>query len=128
MMASCLAVELMVGVLHHPLRARAPADEAIDISSPTQSELGLLPHQVRGFLSHFQNMLLVGHYYDRCTACSARVVAAFRADAFALVQRAMSDPVYLEELAGLQQLADTAVEDADDWADGAEDDFDFDDI
>ena len=127
-MASCLAVELLVGVLHHPLGARAPADEAQEITEPTESEMGLLPHQIRGFLSHFQNMLLVGHYYDRCTACSARVVDAFRAAPFELVRHAMNDPAYLEQLAGLHELAtDIDADGGDDWINDADDDdFDFD--
>ena len=73
-------------------------------------------------------MLLVGHYYDRCTACSARVVAEFRKDAFALVSRAMADPAHLEEVAGLHELAGTNSQGDDEpesWADGSEDDFDF---
>jgi ubiquitin-like modifier-activating enzyme ATG7 len=131
-MASAAAVELMVGVVHHPMGGRAPADEALDISTPTQSDLGLLPHQVRGFLSHYQNMLLVGHYYDRCTACSARIVEAWRRDGFELVKKAMNEPAYLEEVAGLNELVnefDTGGDDGDaaaEWAavgsDG-EDDF-----
>lgn len=125
-MASALAVELMVGLVHHPLGGRAPADEAQDISTPTASDLGLLPHQVRGFLSHYQNMLLVGHYYDRCTACSARVVDAWRRDGFELVRNAMNNPLYLEELAGLKELVDEFANDdaAADWA-AADDEDDF---
>jgi ubiquitin-like modifier-activating enzyme ATG7 len=124
-MASAMAVELMVGVVHHPLGGRAPADEAQEVSTPTASDLGLLPHQVRGFLSHYQNLLLVGHYYDRCTACSARVVGAWRQDGFELVRNAMNNPLYLEELAGLKELVDEfANDDNADWA-AADDEDDF---
>ena len=37
----------MVTLLHHPLRARAPADGVLAISKATAQPLGLLPHQVR---------------------------------------------------------------------------------
>jgi hypothetical protein len=117
-MASCLAVELMVSLLHHPLgfvkpnnmptlepkymgidcsiscialslslslslarslfvltRMKAPADHYSEGAArqATASPFGLVPHQIRGFLSHFQTNLIVGNAYDKCTACSATV-------------------------------------------------------
>jgi hypothetical protein len=74
MIASALAVELFVSVLQHPAGAQAPADstpESVATSTPTP--LGLIPHQVRGFLTHYSNLLLVGQAYDKCTACSETV-------------------------------------------------------
>lgn len=35
--------------------------------------LGVLPHQIRGSLSQFSQMTLVGHCSDSCTACSSTV-------------------------------------------------------
>lgn len=35
--------------------------------------LGLVPHQLRGFLAQFRNMQIVGAAYDRCTGCSETV-------------------------------------------------------
>lgn len=40
---------------------------------PAGSVLGDVPHQIRGFLSTFVNMKLVGPAYDRCTGCSDSV-------------------------------------------------------
>lgn len=37
------------------------------------SVLGLVPHQLRGFLAQFRNMQIVGAAYDRCTGCSETV-------------------------------------------------------
>ncbi|CAO3677279.1 unnamed protein product [Umbelopsis ramanniana] len=73
--ASAMAVELMVSVLHHKLGANAPADTAADDTEPNEdsSPLGILPHQIRGFLGNFNNMLIAGKSYDRCTACSETV-------------------------------------------------------
>ncbi|KAG5633099.1 hypothetical protein DXG03_008378, partial [Asterophora parasitica] len=34
------------------------------------SVLGLVPHQLRGFLAQFRNLHIVGAAYDRCTGCS----------------------------------------------------------
>lgn len=37
------------------------------------SVLGDVPHQIRGFLSRFESMKLVGPAYDKCTGCSDSV-------------------------------------------------------
>ena len=41
------------------------------------SVLGLVPHQLRGFLAQFRNMRIVGAAYDRCTGCSETVRRVF---------------------------------------------------
>lgn len=35
--------------------------------------LGIVPHQLRGFLAQFRNLHIVGAAYDRCTGCSETV-------------------------------------------------------
>lgn len=34
--------------------------------------------QVRGFLAFFSQLLVTGHAFDKCTACSAAVVREYR--------------------------------------------------
>jgi ubiquitin-like modifier-activating enzyme ATG7 len=41
----------------------------------TNSVLGSVPHQLRGFLAQFRNLQLVGAAYDKCTGCSEIVRA-----------------------------------------------------
>jgi hypothetical protein len=52
-----------------------------DPQQPQQEEegsvLGLVPHQLRGFLAQFRNMRIVGAAYDRCTGCSETVRRTF---------------------------------------------------
>ncbi|KAG5458044.1 MAG: hypothetical protein BJ554DRAFT_1813 [Olpidium bornovanus] len=55
-----------------PFRLHAPADMA-SVDSASSTPLGLVPHQIRGFLSQFSNLLMVGKSYDRCPACSDKV-------------------------------------------------------
>ncbi|RUS17502.1 Atg7ctd-Atg8-Mgatp complex [Endogone sp. FLAS-F59071] len=125
--ASALAVELMVSVLHHELGPRAPADTAASPSAPEASApgspLGLIPHQIRGFLGTFSNMLIAGRAYDRCTACSSKVREAYEKNGFDFLRRAFDDPAYLEEVTGLAKLKEEsdALLDADDWAAEGED-------
>lgn len=91
------------------------------------SVLGSVPHQLRGFLSQFRNMSLVGAAYDRCTGCSETVIRAYEQEGFAMLLKAFNDPKYLEQLTGLDKLFDegeAALESVDwDEGEGGEDDF-----
>lgn len=78
-LASAFAVELLVALLHHPLRGRAPAEGATAVTERTSTILGLVPHQVRGFLPHFTQLLLQAPAFEQCPACSPTVLAAYEA-------------------------------------------------
>lgn len=102
--AAATAVELLVAVLHSPAGAAATAEKPTDGSVP----LGYIPHQLRGFLNAFQTMLITGEAFDKCIACSSKVLQAYGADPFALLQSACNSSVFLEELTGLNQLTEQA--------------------
>ncbi|GAA5864413.1 hypothetical protein JCM1840_000487 [Sporobolomyces johnsonii] len=115
--ASSTAVELMVSVLQHPKGALAPSDIPLAASSDvpasavnaetdesTSSPLGIVPHQIRGFLAQFHNLKITGQAYERCTGCSNAILDAYKTDAFDLVQKACEDAKYLERLTGLDKL------------------------
>lgn len=96
MVASALACELLVSVLHHPLGRRAPAEGTC--------ALGTVPHQLRGFLSQWSTMPLTGAAYDRCVACSAAVTGEFRKRGFSFLLEAFNNPTYLEDVTGLTRI------------------------
>uniref|UniRef100_A0A663MKK9 Ubiquitin-like modifier-activating enzyme ATG7 n=1 Tax=Athene cunicularia TaxID=194338 RepID=A0A663MKK9_ATHCN len=73
MVAGALAVELMVSVLQHPEGGYAVASSSDDRMNEPPTSLGLVPHQIRGFLSRFDNVLPVSLAFDKCTACSTKV-------------------------------------------------------
>lgn len=139
--AGASAVELLVSLLHHRYGNRAPAPIPLSnadqgerggshvatiLSNPESSSgspLGLLPHQIRGFLSSYTCKLVTGAAFDRCTACSELVVAAYKQQGWEMLRRALGDdsnseePVdaatttadtkrygYLERLTGLDEL------------------------
>lgn len=117
--ASATAVELLVAVLHSPEGKFASAEKPADGSAP----MGFIPHQLRGFLNAFNSMLITGEAFDKCIACSAKVVDAYEADAFALLQHACNSGSYLEDLTGLSQLTqeiDTLAFELDDSDDDSE--------
>lgn len=68
--ASALAVELMVTCLQHPLKGLASSETS---SSDGKSCLGLIPHQIRGYLHNYSNILPASQAFDKCTACSQNV-------------------------------------------------------
>ena len=70
---------------------------------------------MRGFLTHFGQLVATGHAFDRCTACCGTVLDAFAAPegdggGFGFLLRAFNEPDFLEELTGLAQMAREADE------------------
>ncbi|KAJ7558577.1 hypothetical protein O6H91_04G046800 [Diphasiastrum complanatum] len=102
--AAALAVELAIGILHHPDGLYAPADQDIPVTATTDQPLGLLPHQIRGFLAHFAQLMVVGHAFNKCTACSATVVQEYRLQGVDFILKVLNEPNYLEDLTGLTEM------------------------
>ncbi|KAI9724944.1 MAG: Autophagy protein 7 [Candelaria pacifica] len=120
-MASALLVELLVSVLQHPKGASAPAPASHN-EDRGDHPLGVIPHQIRGFLSSFQNMVIRGRSYDCCSACSDKVLNAYRNDGWEFVKRALNEKGFVEDLSGLtevQRIAEKAAADIE-WDDEGE--------
>lgn len=122
--AGASAVELMVSVLQHHLGVHAPASagdsgkgEVSTRPDEASTVLGIIPHQLRGFLAQFHNLRIIGQAYDRCTGCSESVVNAYLADGFDMLLRAFNDQKFLEQLTGLDKMYQEAedMEAALDW-------------
>jgi len=103
-MASAAAVELMVSILHHPKGIKAPPEGKTELGSKASTELGIIPHQIRGFLTTFQNVPMVGHQYTRCVACSSYVISAYRKDPIGFCLSAFNKPIVLEDVTGITQM------------------------
>ena len=102
--ASALLVEILVSVLQHPLGAHAPAPTK-PFEERGDHPLGIVPHQIRGFLSNFQNVIIKGSSYDSCSACSERILGAYKQHGFDFVRRALNEKGYVEELSGLAEVS-----------------------
>ncbi|KAL8794712.1 MAG: hypothetical protein Q9195_002787 [Heterodermia aff. obscurata] len=101
--ASALIVEILVSLLQHPLGALAPAP-AHPKDDRDDHPLGIIPHQIRGFLSTFDNKVIRGNSYDCCSACSKKIVDTYKADGWAFVKKAINERCYVEELSGLAEV------------------------
>lgn len=114
--ASALLVELFISLLQHPLGKDAPAPQAAAASDrepdrdPPDHPLGLVPHQIRGHVSTFRNAVIRGHSYDRCSACSAKILGAYRSNGWDFVRRALQEKDYVSELSGLAEVQRQAEE------------------
>lgn len=105
MIAGALAVELMVSVLQHPEGGYAMASSSDDRMNEPPTSLGLVPHQIRGFLSRFDNVLPVSLAFDKCTACSPKVIDQYEKEGFHFLAKVFnSSHSFLEDLTGLTLL------------------------
>jgi ubiquitin-like modifier-activating enzyme ATG7 len=137
--ASSMAVELLVSLLHHPKKQRAAAPAHSNNFSPTvstsdsadaadSSPLGVIPHQIRGSLVTYTMMAPTVPAFKFCTACSKPTIQAYHEDKMDLISRVCSslDGTFLENLSGLTafraEAADKLAEMEEDWDDDDVDD------
>ncbi|KAK6639805.1 hypothetical protein RUM43_008080 [Polyplax serrata] len=102
-LAGALAVELFVSILQHSLRELAPAETDPE-STATGSQLGIVPHSIRGFISHYSTLLPAVEAFSSCVACSEKVISKYRETGFDFVLKALESKAYLEDLCGLTEL------------------------
>ncbi|ROT41222.1 E1-like protein-activating [Sodiomyces alkalinus F11] len=106
--ASAQLVELLASLLQHPLKHHAPAPQSAHGVTPARDPpdhpLGLVPHQVRGFLGTFENMVIRGESYPSCSGCSPHVLETYRRDGWGFVKRALQEKDYVAELSGLADV------------------------
>lgn len=105
-MAAAVGVELLAGILQHPQGGAAPATTTatpMDSLPSGSSNLGVLPHQIRGFLSHQQTMQLSGDAYRHCTACSQPIQQAIREDPMKFLMKALERADYAADVSGAKR-------------------------
>ncbi|GJE98792.1 E1-like protein-activating enzyme [Phanerochaete sordida] len=128
--ASSSAVELLAALLQHPDGVNAPApappkNGQLPDPHASGSVLGLVPHQLRGYLAEFRTVPLKGAAFSRCTGCGDAVLEAYERDAWALVRSACDETGFLEKLSGLDELyreGEEAIGDVE-WVDEEDDDM-----
>jgi ubiquitin-like modifier-activating enzyme ATG7 len=94
----------MVSVLQHEQGALAPAPLGGD-EDPGSHPLGIVPHQIRGFLTKFENVLISGRSYDCCSACSDKITGAYLERGWEFAKQALNEKGYVEELSGLAEVS-----------------------
>ncbi|KAF9422491.1 hypothetical protein HW555_001889 [Spodoptera exigua] len=111
--AGALAVEILVGLLQHPLRNNAPAvynlnSDTEDIPPEMQGVLGPIPHSIRGFLHSYQTVAPTCAKFKQCIACSETVINKYKEEGLEFLLNVFNSGNYLEEVTGLNELHLTA--------------------
>lgn len=123
MLVSALAVELFASVVSSELGSSTPApvdnssrassnqtkagtyhaDECTEV--PAGSELGIVPHSIRGNLSNYFIYMPTSPCFNKCSACSLPVIDAYCELGYdKFLYQVLNDPSYLEEITGLKDL------------------------
>jgi ubiquitin-like modifier-activating enzyme ATG7 len=97
-------VELFVSILQHPKLGRAPAYLSDNNKDDFVHPLGVVPHTIRGFLSNFSNLQIVGSPYDHCSACSPPILKAYLDGDWKFVLQALTQKGFVEEVSGLTEV------------------------
>lgn len=107
--AGALAVEILVGLLQHPLRINAPAvynlnSDTEDVPPEMQGVLGPIPHSIRGFLHSYQTVAPTCAKFKQCIACSETVINKYKEEGITFLLDVFNSGNYLEEVTGLNEL------------------------
>uniref|UniRef100_A0A0A9F6D0 Atg7 n=1 Tax=Arundo donax TaxID=35708 RepID=A0A0A9F6D0_ARUDO len=117
--ASGRTADLFARMLHHPDGIHAPGEVA---GTNGEHLLGLLPHQIRGSLSQYNLLTLLGYSSSNCTACSSGVLSEYRRRGMDFVMQVINEPTYLEDLTGLTDLMKSAAYSQVEWLDETDED------
>lgn len=122
-LASALLVELLVSVVQSPLGPACPAPNPRETNPSPQGEhpLGSVPHQMRGFLNAWNNMVVKGSAYDCCSACSDKVIDEYKLGGWEFVKRALCEKGWVEEISGLKEVQRRAEEEGMEGWEGSSD-------
>lgn len=90
-----------------------------------QHPLGDVPHSIRGYLSSFSNMQIIGQPYKHCSACSEAIIRKYEHSGWNFIRDALSKKGFVEEVSGLaeiQRQAEKAEADLEAWEEDEDDD------
>ncbi|CAG0899101.1 unnamed protein product [Darwinula stevensoni] len=121
MIAAAYAAELAVSVIQHPLGGGAPGislekfgEEDVGNEREADCVLGKVPHMIRGFLSAWHQLGPATPAFSQCTACSEKVIEAYKSEGLEFLLKVFESSAYLEELTGLKKLQEESF-DAEVW-------------
>jgi molybdopterin/thiamine biosynthesis adenylyltransferase len=108
--AASIAGELLIALLHHPDGVSAAHEYTADISATTRSPLGVVPHILRGFISHFQTLVTQEPASKYCSACSTAICDQYKKEGSLFISRICNDPNVLSNLTCVNEIIDADVD------------------
>lgn len=103
--SAAYAAELFISLLHHPEGHHARANE--DQTKLETTELGKLPHHLRGNLGDFETAIFYGRAFEQCVACSGFILDKYLQDRDEFVLQVINDPSFIHKVTGLQKELDS---------------------
>jgi len=97
-LATSTAAELLAALTQHPLGFAAPGTQG------SESALGYVPHQVRGYLSNFQLAPDDTEPFRHCICCSEKVLQRYQEDGVSFLEKVVADSAILEDISGLADM------------------------
>lgn len=111
MLVSALVVELFASIISSPLghKTPAPAQTPNDRSQLSQSdfhsELGIVPHSIRGDISRYHLYMPTSTSFNKCSACSPQIIKhLFGYNRYENFVKILQDPEEIERACGLKEL------------------------
>lgn len=95
-MASSIAVEILASIYNHP-------DKFLCIHNDNnipESEIGIIPQQIRGEINGYSNTTMYGYYYDKCVACSDNMVNKFKEEGYDFIIKCINESKYIDKSCG----------------------------
>lgn len=101
--ASSIAIEILASIYNHPQKFLCPPFIP-KTENNSESVIGIIPHQIRGELYNYSNMIMHGKNYDKCVACSDIMMDKLREDKYNFIIKCINENKYMEKICGLDFL------------------------
>jgi ubiquitin-like modifier-activating enzyme ATG7 len=86
-------------MIHHPMEHHVWADE--DSNKLEVTDLGKLPHHLRGCMSEFEVSIFYGRAFDQCVACSKFVLDEYNNNREEFMLAVLNNPSYIHQVTKL---------------------------
>lgn len=103
--SAAYAAELYISLLHHPEGHHARANE--DHTKLETTDLGKLPHHLRGNLGDFETSIFYGRAFEQCVACSSFILDKYMLERDEFMLQVINDPSFIHQVTGLQKELDS---------------------
>ncbi|CAK9073703.1 unnamed protein product [Durusdinium trenchii] len=100
-LASNCAVELLAALTQHQDGFAAASSNTASIS---ESPLGGVPHQVRGYAAEYALAPTETEPFGRCICCSPQVLQRYAAEGMGFLEQVIADSSILEDVSGLAEM------------------------
>ena len=98
--SSAYASELYISMIHHPMEHHVWANE--DAKKLEETDLGKLPHHLRGCMSEFEVSIFYGRAFEQCVACSKFVLDEYNNNREEFMLHVLNNPSYIHKVTKLE--------------------------